>query len=81
MLTTAPVTAEGSWVLTQALLRFDSARDRIEHAIVDLRGMRDDCPWKARAIELVLQDCEQQQRQLLEILDQLGSVESALRAG
>ena len=81
MLTFAPDTAQGSWLLAQALLHCDSARERIERAIADLRSIGEDCAWKAHAIELMLDRCAGQLRELLGVLDQLRAIESELTAG
>ena len=81
MLTIAPETAQGSWLVAQALLHCDSARERVERAVADLRAIGADCAWKARAIDLILDRCAVQLQELLGVLDQLCSIQSDLRAG
>ena len=81
MLMIAPAPDQGSWLLAEALLRCDSARERLERTLADLRALAADCAWKARAIELLLARCAEQQGELIGALDQIGSIESGLRAG
>lgn len=81
MPTVAPATAEGSWMLAEALLRCLSARDRLDRVLADLRALVVDCAWKARAIELMLDRCTEQQHELTGVVDLLESIESGLRAG
>jgi len=81
MFAIAPVTAEGSWMLAEAMLRCDRARERLDRALADLRALAVDCAWKARAIELMLERCAAQQRELVGVLDQLESIQSGLRVG
>lgn len=81
MFAIAPTTAEGSWMLAEALLRCDRARERIDRALADLRALPVDCAWRASAVELMLERCAAQQGELVGALDQLETVESALRVG
>ena len=81
MITIAPDAAQGSWLVAQALLHCDSARERIERTLADLRSIGEECTWKARAIELLLDRCAEQLHELLGVLDQLRAIESELRAG
>ncbi|MDQ4214888.1 hypothetical protein [Microbacterium capsulatum] len=74
-------TAQGSWALAEALMRCDRARDRIEGVIASLRTIEAECPWRARAIDLLRGELARQAQELQRILDELGAVESALRAG
>ena len=82
MFTIAPAaTAEGSWLLAEALQRCDSARERVERAIVDLRSIDADCTWKARGVEFLKVGLEQRTRELGTALAHVRSVEDALRTG
>lgn len=74
-------TAADPWLLAEALQRCDSARDRVEQAIVDLRSIDADCTWKARGVEFLKAGLEQRTRELSAALEQVCSVEDALRAG
>ncbi|MGN8027409.1 hypothetical protein [Microbacterium sp. 22242] len=81
MLTIAPDTAQGSWLRAEALLRCDSARERIERTIVDLRAIDDGCGWRAKAVDLLRAELERRREELLIALDRVGSIEAALREG
>lgn len=81
MLTFAPTTADETWLFVEALQRCDSARERVERAIVDLRAADADCTWKARGVEFLKAGLEQRTRELTAALEQVRTVEDALRAG
>ncbi|MBS1699547.1 MAG: hypothetical protein JST25_14220 [Actinobacteria bacterium] len=81
MLAVAPLTTEGTWLLADALGRCDSARERLDRALADLRALAADCGWRARAIDRLLERCAEQQGELVGVLDQLASLEAGLRAG
>ncbi|MBS1906587.1 MAG: hypothetical protein JST33_08475 [Actinobacteria bacterium] len=81
MFTTSSATDQGSWLLAEALLRCDSARERLERAVADLDAIAVDCAWKAPGIALLLDRCAQQRQELIGVLDQLRAVESGLRMG
>ena len=68
-------------MLAEALLRCLSARERLGRVLADLRALAVDCAWKARAIELMLERCTEQQHELAGVVDLLGSVESGLQVG
>jgi site-specific recombinase len=81
MFTIAPAAAEGSWMLAEALLRCSSVRERLDRALADLVALSVDCAWRARAVEAMLDRCAEQQHELARVLDELGWIESGLRAG
>lgn len=81
MLTIAPDSAQGSWLLSEALLRCDRARERIERTIADLRAIDEGCVWQARAIDFVHSELERRRDDLLAALVQVDSIESALQRG
>ena len=66
-------------MLAEALLRCLSARERLGRVLADLRAAAVDCAWRARAIELMLARCAEQQHELTGVVELLGSVESGLQ--
>ena len=80
MLTFAPAPAPASWLFAEALQRCDSARDRVERAIVDLRAIDADCTWKAKGVQFLKAGLDQRTRELTAALEQIRTVEDALRA-
>lgn len=78
MLSIAPATAPGSWMLAEALLRCDSAREHVEGAIAALGALDADCVWRARAIDLLRARLVQRSDELAGLLPQLRSIENGL---
>lgn len=68
-------------MLAEALLRCSSMRERLDRALADLVALSVDCAWKARAVELMLDRCAEQQHEIAAVLEQLGWIESGLRVG
>ena len=68
-------------MLAEALLRCSSVRERLDRALADLVALSGDCAWKARAVELMLDRCAEQQHEIAGVLDQLSWIESGLRVG
>jgi|GEM_PF-2643205 len=81
MFIVASATDQGSWLLAEAQSCCDRARERLERALADLRAISADCAWKADAVRLLLQRCEEQQQELVRALDQLSCIASGLRVG
>ncbi|OZB50945.1 hypothetical protein [Microbacterium sp. 13-71-7] len=81
MITIAPAAAPGSWRLAEALLRCESARERIEATVAVLRAIDADCGWRSRSVEFVQRELEAQRRALAAAQESLPSIESALRVG
>lgn len=79
MITIAPDAGPGSWRLAEALLRCESARERIEAAVVALRAIEADCGWRSKSVEFVQRELDAQRRALAVAGESLPSIASALR--
>ncbi len=71
---------QGSWSVVEALACCGRARERLDLTIATLHAIDDECTWRARIVDFLHRELGAQQRALVEVRDQLGFVESALRA-
>ncbi|MDR2321412.1 MAG: hypothetical protein LBE60_07175 [Microbacterium sp.] len=81
MITIAPDASPGSWLLAEALLRCESARERLEAAAVALQAIEAGCGWRARSVAFLQRELDVQGRALAAARASLPSIEAALRAG
>jgi len=78
MITIAPENPAGSWLLAEALLRCDSARERIEATAAALRAVDAECVWRARAIDRLREGLGRQEQELTGLLARVGDVAASL---
>lgn len=78
MITIAPENPAGSWLLAEALLRCDSARERIEATAAALRAVDAECVWRARAIDRLREGVGRQEQELNGLLAQVGYLAASL---